>query len=657
MQPACGFPARVGREIAAEQGVQKSKAGRRRAGFENALAGDFAMSTSCSRAEYGEGDESAGGRIVNDFSIQVATVNGTGSQSSNAILMRAIFEMGVPVSGKNLFPSNIYGMPTWFTIRASERFYAARESVKEFDLLVALNPATAADDLAPMKPGSSVVYDEPMRLNEKRDDLVFYPVPFSKLAAEACPDAKLRRRVANCVYVGVVAQLLGIEAGACEKAINLQFEGKARAVELNTAALRAGMDYAKRNLRKRDNLFIERRDLTRGKILIDGNTACALGCIFGGCTVMGWYPITPATTICERFIEYARRYRRDERTGRLTCALIQAEDELAALAIVIGAGWAGARAMTATSGPGISLMAEGAGLGFYCEVPAVIFDVQRAGPSTGLPTRTSQQDLLKLATLSHGDTRHPILIPSSVGECFEFSVQAFDMAERLQTPVFVMLDLDLGMNTWISDPFPYPDKPIDRGKVLTEHDLGKMGRFERYKDVDGDGIPFRTLPGNPHPLAAYMTRGTSHGESAQYTERAADYKAMLDRIARKFETARRIVPPPVIERPEGASVALVAYGSSHPAAVEARDRLRSKHGIETAYMLIRGYPFSDQVEGFLREFPRAYVIDQNRGGQMAALLRMHFPAAAAGARSVLHYTGIALDARAIVEQVLAGEKE
>ncbi|MCX7804425.1 MAG: 2-oxoacid:acceptor oxidoreductase subunit alpha [Planctomycetota bacterium] len=596
-------------------------------------------------------------KLVNNFSIQVATVNGTGSQSSNSILMRAIFEMGIPVSGKNLFPSNIYGMPTWFTIRLSERFYFARESVKEFDLLLAMNPATAMDDLAPMKPGSCVIYDEPMGLRDRRDDLVFYPVPFAKLAAEACPDTKLRRFVVNCVSVGVVARLLGIEQAACDKAVRLQFEGRVKAIELNSAAIRAGMDYAAAHLEKRDRLYVERRDLTRGMILIDGNTACALGCIFAGCTLMAWYPITPASSICERFIEYARKYRSDARTGKLTCALIQAEDELAALAIVLGAGWAGARAMTATSGPGVSLMAEGAGLGFYTEIPAVIFDVQRAGPSTGLPTRTSQQDLLKLATLSHGDTRHPILIPSNMAECFDFSVQAFDIAERIQTPVFVMLDLDLGMNPWISGPFAYPEKPMDRGKVLTERDLEKMKTFDRYRDVDGDGIPFRTLPGTRHPLAAYMTRGTSHNEKAQYTERAAEYRAMLDRIARKFETARHLVPPPIIERPAGATAAIVAYGSSRPAVEEARDRLRERHGIETAYMLIRGYPFSDDVERFLLEFPGAYVVDQNRSGQMAALLRMHFPGASAVLRPVLHYTGIAIDARTIVEQILAQEGE
>src|SRR5580698_2923542 len=437
--------------------------------------------------------ESAGGmgkqRIVNDMSIQVATVNGSGSQSSNTVLLRSIFQMGVPVSGKNMFPSNIAGLPTWYTIRANKNGYIGRK--KEIDFLVAMNPETATEDTMSLAPGASVLYDEPLALHKLRNDLLFYAVPYDKLVAQVCPEAKLRKLVKNMIYVGVVAQLLDIDMAEVEKAIRKQFAKKVKAANLNLGAAQAGFDYAKANLKKQDPFHIARMDKTAGKIIIDGNSAAALGCMFAGVTVVTWYPITPSSSLVETLIDYMKEHRIGP-DGKATFAIVQAEDELAAIGMVLGAGWAGARSMTATAGPGISLMAEFAGLAYYAEVPAVIWDIQRVGPSTGLPTRTSQGDLLAVAFLSHGDTKHIMLFPASVTECFSMAMDAFDLAEHFQTPVFVMSDLDLGMNNWMADPFTYPEKPIDRGKVLSNADLERLGGFARYKDVDGDGIPYRT---------------------------------------------------------------------------------------------------------------------------------------------------------------------
>ena len=476
-------------------------------------------------------------RIVNDLSIQVATVNGSGSQTANSVLLRAIMQMGIPVSGKNLFPSNIAGLPTWFTIRASKDGYIARRKDSEF--LVALNPETADEDVLTLKPGSACVYDERLNLKRLREDVVFYPVPFDPLVAPVCPDARLRKLVRNMIYDGVLAQLLGIDMEEIRIGLRKQFRKKAKAVDLNFNAAQAGYDYATRTFQKHDPYYLERMDKTRGKIVIDGNSACALGAMFAGVTVVTWYPITPSSSVCETLIEFMKRYRVDKETGKATFAIVQAEDELAAIGMVMGAGWAGARAMTATSGPGISLMTEFSGFGYYAEIPAVIFDIQRVGPSTGLPTRTAQGDVMMVAALSHGDTKHIMLLPSSVEECFSLAIEAFDLAEEFQTPVFVMSDLDLGMNNWMSDPFQYPEKPMQRGKVLTAEDVRRLGGFARYKDVDGDGIGYRTLPGTPEPLAGYFTRGSGHNEKAIYSERPSDYVDNMDRLVRKFETARR----------------------------------------------------------------------------------------------------------------------
>src|SRR6188508_3637910 len=431
-------------------------------------------------------------RTVNEFSIQVATVNGSGSQTANMVLLRSIFQMGVPVSGKNLFPSNIAGLPTWYTIRANKHGYIARK--KEIDFLVAMNVETAREDVLTLEPGAGVVYDEPLNLKALRGDLAFYPVPFDALVTAVCPDAKLRRLVRNMIYDGVLAKLLGIDMSLMEQALGKQLGKKAKAVTLNQGALKAGWDYAEANFTKQDPFHIEAMNETAGKILIEGNAAAAIGCMMAGVTVVAWYPITPSSSLCESLIGYMRKYRIDKESGKATFAIVQAEDEIASLGMVIGAGWAGARAMTATAGPGISLMGEFAGLAYYAETPAVIFNVQRVGPSTGLPTRTAQGDLLSTAFLSHGDTKHILLIPSSVEECYEMAMSAFDLSERFQTPIFVMMDLDLGMNNWMSETFKYPTGPIDRGKLLTPEVLKKIGEWGRYKDVDGDGIPYCTIP-------------------------------------------------------------------------------------------------------------------------------------------------------------------
>src|SRR6188474_3174137 len=403
-------------------------------------------------------------RIVNDFSIQVATVNGSGSQTANMVLLRSILLMGVPVSGKNMFPSNIAGLPTWYTIRASKRGYIGRK--KEVDFLVAMNPETAKEDVLTLEPGAAVVYDEPLKLNALRSDLTFYPVPFDTLVKPVCPDAKLRRLVRNMIYDGILAKLLGIDPALMEQALGRQLGKKAKAMTLNAAALKAGFDFAESNLAKQDPFVIEAMNETAGKILIEGNAAAAVGCMLAGVTVVAWYPITPSSSLCESLITYMKKYRVDK-DGKATFAIVQAEDEIAALGMVIGASWAGARSMTSTAGPGISLMGEFAGLSYYAELPAVIFDIQRVGPSTGLPTRTAQGDLVQVAFLSHGDTKHIMLLPASVEECYTMAQEAFEIAEQFQTPVFVMMDLDLGMNNWMADGFKYPDKPINRGKVLT----------------------------------------------------------------------------------------------------------------------------------------------------------------------------------------------
>jgi 2-oxoglutarate ferredoxin oxidoreductase subunit alpha len=593
-------------------------------------------------------------RVVNNMSIQVATVNGSGSQSSNMVLLRSIFQMGVPVSGKNLFPSNIAGLPTWYTIRANKDGYIARK--KEIDFVIAMNAETAQEDVMSLAPGAAVLYDEPLKLDALRSDLIFYPVPYDKLVAPVCPEAKLRKLVKNMIYVGVAAQLLGVDMAEVEKALRKQFAKKVKAANLNLAAVRAGFDYATANLTKQDPYFIQRMDKNQGMIIIDGNSAAALGCMFAGVTVVTWYPITPSSSLVETLIDYMKEYRIGP-DGKATFAIVQAEDELAAIGMVLGAGWAGARSMTATAGPGISLMAEFAGLSYYAEVPGVVWDIQRVGPSTGLPTRTSQGDILSIAFLSHGDTKNILLIPNSVAECFTMAQDAFNLAEQFQTLVFVMSDLDLGMNNWASDPFEYPTEPINRGKVLTKEDLDRMGGFARYKDVDGDGIGYRTLPGTEHPAAAYFTRGTGHNEKSGYSERPDDFEKNMERINKKFETARSFVPRPELSKGNSKSkIGIIAYGTSHWAIVESRDQLRDEYNIETDYLRLRAYPFSREVHEFIEQHDRIYVVEQNRDAQMLCMIKLDIKAElVTRLRSIAHIHGLPLDARSVTDELISME--
>ena len=592
-------------------------------------------------------------RVVNDFSIQVGTVNGSGSQSANSVLLRSIFRMGIPVSGKNLFPSNIAGLPTWYTIRASKQGWVARKA--EIDFLIAMNPETAKEDVMSLGAGAAVVYDESLKLNELRNDLTFYSVPFDQLTVATGAEAKLRKLIKNMVYVGVAAQLLSIDMEKVEESVRRQFAKKVKAAELNLNAVRVGFDYAASALTKQDPFVVEAMNETEGKIIIDGNSAAAMGAMFAGVTVVSWYPITPSSSVIENLIDLLKKYR-VEKDGKASFAIVQAEDELAAIGMVIGAGWAGARSMTASSGPGISLMAEFAGLGYYAEIPGVIFDIQRTGPSTGLPTRTSQADLTFVAGLSHGDTKHVILLPASVNECFQFGIECFDLAEQLQTPVFLLSDLDLGMNNWMSEPFEYPEKPIARGKVLSAEQLEQAGGFARYKDVDGDGIPYRTLPGTDHPLAAYFTRGSGHNERALYSERPDDYENNMLRLARKFDTARTLVPKPILEGNGHEKVGIIAFGTSHWAVQESRDQLERENEIATDYLRVRAYPFTREVLDFVATHDRVYVVEQNRDAQMLNLLKIDGdPKYAIKLRSVLHFNGLPIDARSITSAITRQE--
>jgi 2-oxoglutarate ferredoxin oxidoreductase subunit alpha len=506
-----------------------------------------------------------------------------------------------------------------------------------------------------LEPGAAVVYDEALKLNTLRDDLIFYPVPFDTLVKPVCPDAKLRRLVRNMIYPGILAKLLGIDPVLMEKALSKQLGKKAKAVILNAAALKAGFDYAEATFTKQDPFTIETMNETAGKILIEGNAAAAIGCMLAGVTVVAWYPITPSSSLCESLIAYMKKYRIDKATGKATFAIVQAEDEIASLGMVIGASWAGARSMTATAGPGISLMGEFAGLAYYAETPAVIFDVQRVGPSTGLPTRTAQGDMVQAAFLSHGDTKHIMLIPCSVEECYQMAQDAFELAELFQTPIFVMMDLDLGMNNWMSDAFKYPTTPINRGKLLTAAKLKELGDgWGRYKDVDGDGIPYRTIPGDGMP--SYFTRGSGHNAKGQYSERPDDYVENMDRLSRKFETARKHVPAPVVQSNPKAKIGLIGYGTSHFATEESRDQLLEETKVETSYFRLRAYPFTPELASFIDAHERVYVIEQNRDAQLLQLMKLEMtPDHQKKLRSVLHYNGLPIDARSITDDVLAQE--
>ena len=593
------------------------------------------------------------GKIINDFSITIATVNGSGSQTANVTLLRALFKMGIPVSGKNLFPSNIQGLPTWYTIRLSKNGFTARRD--ETEVVVTLNPVSFPRDLATVQPGGAFFYADDIKSHLDRKDISVYPMPVKALARAADVSPSLRDYIANMVYVGVLAQMLGIDLERIKQALSFHFKGKEGPIKSNFDVIQAGADWAAQNLKKSDPYTVEPMDKTSDLIMADGNTAAAIGSVYGGVQFTAWYPITPASTLAESLNVYLPQLRRKD--GKQTYAVLQAEDELAAIGMTVGAGWAGLRAMTSTSGPGLSLMAEYAGLAYYAEVPVVIWDVQRIGPSTGLPTRTAQGDLTETYFLSHGDKQHVILLPGSVQECFEFGWKAFDLAERLQTPVFVLSDLDLGMNQWMTQPFEYPDAPMDRGKILWDADLEKSnGAWARYKDVDGDGIPYRTLPGNQHPASAWFGRGTGHDENARYTEDSQAWEENMARLKKKYDTARSLVPAPIIETARGAQFGIIAYGSTVPAVEEARVLMEHAGGPKTAFLRMRALPCTKEVRSFVKKYERIYIVEANRDGQMKQILSMAMPDQAGKFRSACHSDGLPLTARWVKDAILEQEK-
>ncbi len=590
---------------------------------------------------------------VNDFCMTICTVNGSGSATANTTLLRAMFHMGIPVSGKNIFPSNIKGLPTWFTIRVSQEGYLAR--VAHDDIIVQMNPMTFEEDITYDVPGGVVFYADHINMPIERDDIIAYPMPVKDLIKEADVPRDLRDYMENMVYVGIVSQMLGIGLTYIKAALERQFQKKPEVAESNFAIVKLAADWAKENLEKRDRYSVQALEPLDEYIMTDGNTAGALGAIYGGFQFCGWYPITPATSLAESLGIFAPRLRKDPQTGKNNFAIVQAEDELAAIGMAVGAGWAGLRAMSSTSGPGISLMTEYMSLAYYAEVPLVLWDVQRVGPSTGLPTRTAQGDLNLTYFLGHGDTQQIILIPSSVNECFEFGWKAFDYAEEFQTPVVVLSDLDLGMNLWMTKRFQYPDKPINRGKILWEEDLENFeGEWGRYLDVDGDGIPYRTVMGNTHEKAPYFTRGTGHDEFGNYSEDPEVWKRILDRIKKKFDNTRERLPKPEYSRMDDAKIGLVGMGSTEPAILEAQDKL-VKNGMPTDYMRVRALPFSKEVREFIQAHDRNYVLELNRDGQLHQILTIEYCDMSDRMISLSYIDGLPMTADWIVDSV--SEKE
>lgn len=587
--------------------------------------------------------------VYNNFSITVATVNGSGSQTSNLTLMRALFKMGIPVSGKNLFPSNIQGLPTWYTIRLNEDGNLARCETQE--ITVAMNPATYVKDMEGLVEGGVLFYDDSIKIPITRRDIHLYPMPVKEMVRDSGAPSNIRDYIANMVYVGIVANILGIDMDSIYHALDFHFKGKQKPIELNWGMVKNAFDWAAKNLHKSDVYSVKPSNKTDGYIMADGNTAAALGALFGGLQFAAWYPITPATSLAETLNEFVPVFRKDPVTGKNTCVVLQAEDELAAIGMVVGAGWSGLRAMTSTSGPGFSLMVEYVGLAYFSEVPLVIWDIQRIGPSTGLPTRTSQGDMRLAYFMGHGDVKNVILLPGSVTECFEFGWKAFDIAERLQTPVIVLSDLDFGMNQWMAKPFEYPDKPMDRGKILWEEDLQKMeNKWGRYIDVDGDGIPYRTLPGNSLPNAAYFARGTGHDEYANYSEQPKDWENNLLRIGRKIDGSITLLPKPVINSRNDVKVGLISYGSTDVAIQEALNILSQK-GYKLNHLRIRALPPAPEVREFIRSHERNYVIELNRDGQLHQILSLEVPDSAMNLISLSHLDGLPLTAEWVVNQV------
>ena len=588
---------------------------------------------------------------INDFAFKIATVNGTGSASANSLLMQAIFRMGIPVTGKNIFPSNIQGLPTWYEIRVSADGYTARPP--EIDLVIAINPATYAKDVATVRTGGYLLYDSTWPLPDEliRDDITIIGVPFGKMCVETFQRDRDRTLLRNIAYVGALAALLEFDMDVVHEMLNEKFAKKRSLLEANFTAIRLGFDYAKKNLTCPLPFRLERLGKTSDYVIMDGNTACGLGAVFAGATVGAWYPITPATSLMEAFKEYCAKYRVDKETGLNKYCIIQAEDELSAAGIVIGASWAGARSFTSTAGPGISLMQEFIGLAYYTEIPAVIFDVQRVGPSTGMPTRTQQGDLMSLAYASHGDTKHIVIFPANPEEAFYLSVTAFDLAERFQTPVFVATDLDIGMNDWMVKRLEWDDsyRP-DRGKVLNAEELAEVKSFSRYLDVDGDGIAARSLPG-VHPKGAYFVRGSGHNKHAAYTEDSPEYQEVLDRLSLKLRTAADHVPAPEFHLQDGAEIGIVSIGGCHGAVLEAVDRLRDQ-GVIADYMRIRAFPFPDAVTDFLTRHPLTFVVEQNRDAQLRSLLAIETGVARDRMTAVLDYSGLPLTANVVVNAVV-----
>ena len=593
-------------------------------------------------------------RIVNDFSITVGTANGSGSQTANVTILRSLFKMGIPVSGKNLFPSNIQGLPTWYTIRVSKDGFTARRDEQE--VVVAINPNSFVRDQASVVPGGAFYYDDSIKLPITRTDINVYAMPVKEIVkSDPNIPSNLRDLVGNMVYVGALVQMLGIDLEKVTAALNFHFKGKQKPIDLNLNTIKAAAAWAKENLTKTDPYFVEPMDKTEGLIMADGNTAAAIGSIYGGVQFVAWYPITPATSLAEGLTEYLPKLRQTE-DGKNTFAVVQAEDELAALGMAVGAGWSGLRAMTSTSGPGLSLMTEFAGLAYFAEIPVVIWDVVRIGPSTGMPTRTSQGDLSFAANIGHGDSDSIILLPGSINECFEFGWRSFDIAERVQAPVFVLSDLDFGMNQWMTEPFKYPDAPMDRGKVLWEEGLSKFdGQWGRYLDKDDDGIPYRTLPGNRHPASSYFTRGTGHDPFARYTEESIPWENNMARLKKKYVTAKQYVPKPVIDTVEGATTGIIAFGSTDAAVKEARILLEKEKGLKTDYLRLRAIPFTDEVRAFVDAHDKIYVVEMNRDGQLYQQLIIAMPELATKLVSACFGDGMPAAARRVIKEILAKE--
>lgn len=589
---------------------------------------------------------------VNDFVIRFANVNGTGSASANFLFTKSVFRMGVPVTPKNIFPSNIQGLPTWYEVRISEKGYLGRR--EGIDIMVAMNPQSMAQDVADVKSGGYFLYDSSKMLHSNfiREDITYLGIPLMEMCNAAYTDARQRQLFKNIIYVGALSALFGIEFGVLETLIAEQFPGKAKLIPPNIQALKMGVEYVHNNFKYPLDIRVERRDLVKDAILMEGNAACGLGALYAGATVAAWYPITPSTSVVEAFANYADEYRIDPETGKRNVAIVQAEDELAAIGMVIGANWNGARSFTATSGPGVSLMNEFLGLGYFAEIPAVLIDVQRTGPSTGMPTRTQQSDVMEAAYASHGDTKHVLLFPATPKECFEMTADAFDLAEQLQTPVILMTDLDLGMNDHVSPPLVWDDnREYKRGKVLSAEDLEEIARFGRYKDVDGDGITYRTYPGTHPTKGSFFTRGTSRDEYATYTEDGNAYRRNMDRLAKKWETAKSYVPTPQIyhDSPQSAN-GIIFYGTSQYAAEEAIELLQQE-GIELDALRIKAFPFNNQVEDFINTHERVFVIDQNRDGQMRSLLMIELNADPNKLIPILNYDGMPITADNIMKQV------